>query len=89
VQPETGTGIEAVPDDYDPFHRVRDMKTGEKELVAAADEKRHKIYTMNKRTDIQSEGKLSSKFVAAGSLCSNKFVRGGQEEQMKTLEQVF
>ena len=69
-----------VPENYDMYHRFKDLQEKDKKLVVASEEKpKHKIHAINKRSDLLGEGNLGSRFVSASSvICSNKFVRSGQ-----------
>ena len=69
-----------VPEDYDIYHRLKNLEEKDKKLVVASEEKpKHKIHSINKRSDLIGEGRLGSRFVSASAgVSSNKFVRAGQ-----------
>ena len=68
-----------VPQDYDPFHRIKNLKDKDKTLISASEGKaKHKIQSIAKRSDLLGEGKLANRFVSATSVSSNNFVRSGQ-----------
>ena len=76
-----------IPESYDPYHRIRNLKETEKSFIMGAEEKKkHRIHNVNQRSDVLGEGKLASKFKSS-SLSTNNFVRGSQED--KSHEKIF
>ena len=67
------------------------MKENDKQFIANIEQKKkHKFFTLSQRSDLLNEGKLSNRFVTAGTTIStNKFVRASQEEKTKEVENVF
>lgn len=48
-------------------------------MVAIEEKRKHRVQSLNQRSDVLNEGKLASRFVSAGaSVSTNKFVRAGQ-----------